>query len=193
MSWKADPHSLATDAFQMSWKYRGATVCFSPFSNDRESFIQDQNRGCGFNSNNSKLANRTLVQSGSGIICNQASASTLVKQHLSKSSGCKSSTPYGHEPNPKTIGLGSLRQSLASEEISARAAELITGARRSGTYFNYESARRKWVSLCGEPEINPHSCHLNFLLDFLAQLFEKKLNTLRLIEIDHPYQLSMTR
>ena len=41
--------------------------------------------------------------------------------------------------------------------------------------MNYESAWRKWVSWCGEREINPHSCYLNFALDFLAQLFGKKL------------------
>ena len=33
------------------------------------------------------MASTTLVQSGSGVICSQASASTSVKQHLSKSSG----------------------------------------------------------------------------------------------------------
>ena len=92
------------------------------------------------------MASTTLVQSGSGIICNQTSASTWFKQHLSKS----------------------------FEGILARAADLIAGARRPGTSFNYESAQRIWVSWSGEEEINPHSCHLNFVLDFLAQLFEKK-------------------
>ena len=76
--------------------------------------------------------------------------------------------------NLNTSGLESFRQNLASEGISERAAELIAGNRRPGTLFNYKSARRKWVSWCGEREINPHSCHLNFVLDFLAQLFEKK-------------------
>ena len=92
------------------------------------------------------MASTTLAQSGSGIICNQTSASTSFKQHLSK----------------------------FLEGILARAADLIAGARRPGTSFNYESAQRTWVSWSGEEEINPHSCHLNFVLDFLAQLFEKK-------------------
>ena len=48
----------------------GATVCFSPFFNDRESSIKGQNREGGCNSNNTKLASTTLVQSSSGIICN---------------------------------------------------------------------------------------------------------------------------
>ena len=153
-------------------KTSGATICFSPFFNDRESSIKGQNKEGGCNSNNTKLASTTLLQSSSGIICNRTSASTSVKQHLSKSSG--PSTPSGREQNPKTSDLESFRQSLASEGISARAAELIAGARRPGTSFNYESAWGKWVSWCGEREINPHSCHLNFVSDFLAQLFEKK-------------------
>ena len=150
----------------------GATACFSPFFNDRKSSIIGQNRGGGCNSNNTKLASTTLVQSGSRIICSQTSASTSVKQHLSKSSG--PGTPSCREQNPKTSGQKSFRQSLASEGISERAAELIPGARRPSTSFNYKLAWCKWVSWCGEREINPHSCHLNFVLDFLAQLFEKK-------------------
>ena len=107
---------------------------------------------------NTKLSSTTLVESGSGIISNQTSASTSVKQHFSKSSG--PSTPSRREQNPKTSDLESFRQSLTSKGISERDAELITGTRQPGTSFNYESALRKWVSWCGEREINPHSCQL---------------------------------
>ena len=151
----------------------GATNCFPPFFNDRKSSDKGQNRGGSCGSNNTKLTITTLVQLGSGIIHNRTSASTSIKQHISKSSG--PSTPSHREQNSKNSDLESFRQSLASEGISERVAELITGARRPGTSFNYESAWRKWVSWCGEREINPHSCHLNFVLDFLAQLFEKKI------------------
>ena len=87
----------------------GATACFSPFFNDRYSSIKSQNRGDGCYSNNTKLASKTLVQSGSAIIFNQTSASTSVKQHLRKFS--ELSAPSGLEPNPKTSGLESFRQS----------------------------------------------------------------------------------
>ena len=171
LSWKADPQSLGADAFQQNWKHRGLLYAFPPFSIIEKVLLKVKTEGeC--NSNNTKLASTILVQSSSGITCNRTSASTSVKQHLSKSSGPR--TPSGHEQNPKTSGLESFRRSLASEGISARAAELIAGARRPGTSFNYESAWHKWVSWCGEREINPHSCHLNFILDFLAQLFEEK-------------------
>ena len=151
----------------------GAIVCFTPFFNDKKSSIKDHSREGGCNSNNTKLTSTTLVQSGSGIICNRTSDSTSVKQHLSQSLG--PNTPSSREQNPKTSSLYSFRQSLASRGISARAAELITGARRPDTTFNYESTWRKWVSWCGEQEINPHSWNLNVVLDFLAQLFEKKI------------------
>ena len=32
LSWKADPHNLATDAFQQSWKHWGLLYAFPPFS-----------------------------------------------------------------------------------------------------------------------------------------------------------------
>ena len=149
-----------------------ATACFFSFFNYRKSSIKGQNRGGGCNSNNTKFASTTLVQSGSGIIRSRTSASTSIKQHLSKSSG--PGTPSCCKQILKNSDLESFRQSLTWEGISERAAEFIAGARRPGTSFNYESTWRKWVSWCGEREINLHSCNLNFVLDFLAQLFEKK-------------------
>ena len=79
------------------------------------------------------MASTTLIQSGSVIIYNQTSASTSVKQHVSESSG--SSTPSGHEQKPNISGLERFMQSLASEGISTRTAELIAGVRRIGVSF----------------------------------------------------------
>ena len=107
-----------------------ATVCFSPFFNNKKSFIKGQNRGGGCNSNITKFASTTLEQSGSGIIRSQTSASTLVNQHLSKSSG--PGTPSCCKQIYKTSGLESFRQSLTSEGILERAAEFIAGVRRPG-------------------------------------------------------------
>ena len=100
-----------------------------------ESSIKGQSRGGGCNSNKTNLARTTLAQSVSRIICNRTSAFTSVKQHLGESS--RSSTPSCCEPHSKTSGLESVRQSVTSEGISGRAAELTAGARRPGASFNY--------------------------------------------------------
>ena len=121
----------------------GVTACFSPFFNDKESSITGQGRGGGCNFNNTKLASTTLVQSGSGNICNRISASTSIKQDPSESSG--SSIPSDLEPNPKTSDLESFRQSLASEGISAKAVELIASARRPGTSFKHGVVNGKLI------------------------------------------------
>ena len=76
----------------------GSTICFSLFFNDRESSIKGQNRGVGCNSNNTKLATKTLVQSGSRIICNRTSASN-------------------REPKPITRSLESFRQNWSRKEF----------------------------------------------------------------------------
>ena len=76
-----------------------------------------------------------MVQSSPGIICKQTSVSTLVKQHLSESSG--SNTPSDHKANPKASDLESFRQSLTSKEFLARAAELVACSRRPDTLFRY--------------------------------------------------------
>ena len=121
------------------------------------------------------MASTTLVQSSSGIICKRTSVSTSVKQYLSESSG--SNTPSDHKANPKASGLESFRQSLTSEEILARAVELVAGSRRPDTLFRYIKTWCKWVRWCIEWEINPHSFHLKFVLDCLAQLFDKILES----------------
>ena len=61
--------------------------------------------------------------------------------HLSKSSG--PTTPSRREESPKASDLEGFRQSLVSEEISERAAELMTRARRICTSVNYKSTWHK--------------------------------------------------
>jgi len=63
---------------------------------------------------------------------------------------------------------------MAKERISKGASRLIAGVRRKGTTSNYKSSWKKWTSWCSEQQIDPVTCHLNFVLDFLAYLIELK-------------------
>ena len=50
----------------------------------------------------------------------------------------------------------------------------IVSSRREGTLSTYSLAWNKWVSLCVEQNVNPVQCNVNWILDFLAFLFESR-------------------
>ena len=60
-------------------------------------------------------------------------------------------------------GLDGFRQLLATEGISEQAARLISNCRRTGTTFSW----------CCQRKVDPFQCPLNFVLDYLADLFAK--------------------
>ena len=82
------------------------------------------------------------------------------------------------EQNLKISGLESFRESLTAEGISERALKRITNDRRPGTTSNYGSSWHKCVDRCGEQKVDPHTCYVNFVLEFLARLFEQTLSYL---------------
>lgn len=69
--------------------------------------------------------------------------------------------------------MESFRKKLSSEGISERASNLISNARRVGTRSNYESAWRKFDSWCSEKQIDPTTCDVSIVLDYLAHLFDQ--------------------
>ena len=50
----------------------------------------------------------------------------------------------------------------------------IVSSRREGTLSTYSLAWNKWVSWCVEQNVNPVQYNVNWILDFLAFLFESR-------------------
>ena len=61
---------------------------------------------------------------------------------------------------------------LALEGISERASDLTVSSRREGTLSTYSSAWNKRVSWCVEQNVDPGRSNVNWILDFLAFLYE---------------------
>ena len=78
--------------------------------------------------------------------------------------------------NPKSnntiSGVGCLRKRFAEEGKSERASELFVSSERESTLCTYSSAWNKWVSWCVEQNVSLIRCNVNWILDFLAFLFE---------------------
>ena len=64
------------------------------------------------------------------------------------------------------------REFLNFQSLNLQSISLISSARRPSLNSNYDSPQRKWVSWCSRKEIDLVQCSVNFILDFLAELFD---------------------
>jgi len=119
-----------------------------------------------------------LVPSHSFNVCHGSNSYSMVKRSFSQPRG--GDTPSNSKSKLATGGLESFRGRLEAEGISEQASSLIMAARRGSTSSHYESAWRKWGSWCAKRQVDPFSCPLNNILEFLSDAFNKGLlyNTL---------------
>ena len=75
----------------------------------------------------------------------------------------------------KTSGMVDFKQRMEAEGISEKAAKLITIAKRAGEQACYKSAWNKWVNWFTQRQIEPFWCSVKFVTNFLAALFETRL------------------
>jgi len=52
---------------------------------------------------------------------------------------------------------------------------LQISSQKQGTNANYESAWRRWSNWCDKQQVDPFSCDLTLILDYLAEFFESGL------------------
>ena len=71
--------------------------------------------------------------------------------------------------------MESARETLASEELSSRATDLISNCRGEGTLAHYKSAWRQWNSWCDIQHIDPFGASLSKVLTYLGVRFDKGL------------------
>lgn len=147
-------------------------ICIPTILPHRSSFSQSEGRKSDDDTGNPKLANTVMVQPNTGFVCRKSSIATPGTRSLDKPSGEESFSSF--KQHSKVSGMENLRQNMANEGVSERASKLIIAAKRSSSISNYESAWRKWVGWCNQRQIDPTKCSINFILDYLAYLFELK-------------------
>ena len=145
-------------------------LCFPPIFSGWESGCKSQGRESLHGSDNSGLANTTVVRTATTNVSTDSNITATSFQLVSRSTG--SDTPFSKKWVPKVGGLENFRKNLANEGVSERAAGLITNARRQGSLANYKSSWGKWSGWCSKQQIDPFKCSINFVLDFLAELYD---------------------
>lgn len=149
-------------------------IRFSSVFSNTKSIEENSSRGSNFVSNNSSLANPSMVSLGSSIVNRESYINSKNKKSFTEPSKRTTSTSF--EQNPSISGLDTFRKQLSEEGISEKAATLITASRRKGTLSHYESAWRKWSSWCYKRKVDPVRCSINYILDFLSDSFDQGLS-----------------
>ena len=98
---------------------------------------------------------------------------TLTSTSKSLKEPSKRNTHPSSKSNNVVSRLDYYRQHLARKGISERASNLILSSRTEDTNSNYCSSWNKWASWCDKQNIDPFRCALEWVLDFLAELFEQ--------------------
>ena len=118
---------------------------------------------------NSSMANSTLVPTGFG----HGNPKTNTAPNIAPSTV----GPIGRNSSitsrllSKPSGLASVRDRLRDAGVSEDASSLIANSRRGGTTQTYESAWKKWSVWCRGRGVDPFTCPVNHILDFLSNLF----------------------
>ena len=139
---------------------------------DFESFGTGRTTGSGRNDNcDSTMAISTMVPHTTIHGPQTPLVASKQKESADKSKGGMSS--FKAKLLSKPSGLAGLREKLEGEGLSSRSNELILSARREGTTRNYESTWKQWVLWCSGRGLDPSSCPIVHVLDYLADLFQK--------------------
>ena len=80
-------------------------------------------------------------------------------------------TSFNHQQKSKVRGMENLSERLFLSGASRTASSFIANPRNSSSTGNYESTWRKWVGWCHRRQIDPVSCEVTPVLDFLGERF----------------------
>ena len=116
------------------------------------------------------MEHSTLVSIPSSSVNRNTSCPLKEKQSSQRS--FRERTSVDHQQNSKVSGMENLRERLSLSGVLGTASRLIANPRRSSSTGNYESAWRKWVRWCRRRQIDPVSCDVTPILDFLGELFD---------------------
>ena len=152
---------------------KNVPICPSPIQPNTPGIIKGKERRDHNDIGGTNMAIASMVFSSSEHVYPQSIFITTSERPTS--GPIRKNSSFSSKPNSKTGGLVGFRKSLASKDISDKAAKLISDSRRESSISSYESAWRQWAGWCGEPKVDPFRCPLKFVLDYLSDLFEKGL------------------
>ena len=120
-------------------------------------------------SDNTSLAITTMVSKGNGLVHSSSNSSSKFSKHVIKPIRPNLSTIARFLAKPS--GVVCLRDRLLAQGFSEDVVQLILSSRREGTTQSYESAWKNWCLWCSGRGIDPITCPINNVLEYLSDMF----------------------
>ena len=146
------------------------TVCFPPVLPDRTVSEEGKNRKHHNNYDYACMGVATLVSPSTGIVDRQPTLVTIYKKPLGKPKEGKS--PASSQRLNEIGGMANLRERISAKRVSESALALMCRARAPGTRKVYESAWNQFARWCSEREIDPISCPIDDVINYLSNMFD---------------------
>ena len=147
---------------------------FSSFSSHSEMYSENKTGSDRCIAHNASLEISTMVPSFTRNADGPASTITPSCQITSSSNIPISSSPINRK-EIQSSRLVCVGKSLKERGISERVSKILLFPWRSSTEKHYQSAWKSFHSWCFEKSEDPISCPVNIVLEFLTDLFDKRL------------------
>ena len=169
VSWIPDPQSAAINAFSVQWS-DPLSYAFPPFSLIMRCVQRIKNQKGKILLVTPVWRSRLWYPLLFSLLYNQPLLLPNSETTLLPPSNQKALKPQLNI-NKLTLAVWPLSDIASLNTKFLRVSKIIFASWCTATVSQYKSCWGKWHSWCMEWEINPVSCHLNFVLEFLTALF----------------------
>lgn len=146
-------------------------VCFPSILPNNKMFVQSSERKVRNCHNNSSMADSTILSTTSDLVNRQPNSFTSHEKPATVTRGSSAST--SQQSNLKASGLEGFRRQKQAAGVSEQTSELLAAGWRQGTQTAYNSCWRQWDSWCQSKQIDPFQTSVEYVADFLAELYAK--------------------
>ena len=150
---------------------RPTVFCVSTLQSDHEMCAKDKKSDRENFASNPSMEIQTLVPSPVFSPIQSTPTSSEFRDYAASSIQPEDLEAPTEHKQVNSSRLAAVRQCFSKYQISERVSKIVFVSWHSGTESQYKSCWRKWHSWCMEWEINPVSCNLNFVLEFLTDLY----------------------
>ena len=171
VSWIPDPQSAPIDAFSVQWS-DPLSYAFPPF-NLIMRCVQRIKIRKGKSASNPSMETQTLVPPPVFSPIRSTITSLEFRDYATspiQPEVLEAPTENKQVDSSRLVAVG---QCFSKYQDSEGVSKIIFASWRSGTEYQYKSCWGKWHGWCMEQEINPVSCNLNFVLEFLTDLYHQ--------------------
>ena len=150
----------------------GSTVCISTILSDRaEPRKNPEVNNRVSNHNNTNLDNQTLVPSSAGNA--HGSPKNNSNRPKNPTTSIRGTTPTASEQHNEISCVESFGEGTTTQGLSETASALIEQSKSEGTRSRYRSAWNNFKSWCSERKVDPFSCSIEEIMNYLSSLFDK--------------------